>query len=498
MVALIRPWIYPKTELTLNKRDTRQFVYFLTKDKSNHDLTNYQSKALLIKKESSMTHSRNIFIFLILLFTQFIFTQAVNAARLPDFVELVEKAQPSVVSISTTIEVKRRNIFSRASGSSRGPSGSGFLISKGGFVLTNNHVIDGVDKVFVRLHNGKDLQAEIVGTDAETDIALLKIKGKDFEPFKIGKIDKTKVGSWVLAIGAPFGFDQTVTAGIISAKGRSVGEQYIPYIQTDVAINPGNSGGPLINMNGRVIGINSKILSTSGGSNGLSFSIPIDLAMDVVNQIKDNGKVRRGYLGVSYQEVSYELAQSFGLERSQGALITVVSPDSPAEKGGIKTGDIVLKVDKKAIKNSTELPFVIGRYRPNEAVDLLVVRQGKKLNLSVTIGSRDGDIAQSSPTSPSQKDSLDWYGAEFKDIPEEITSRSNISLGVIVSSIESGAVFDAGIREGDILQSVQLKAVNDLRQFEEIIENLPEQGNIPVLVNRPGAGSQYLIVELNN
>lgn len=390
-----------------------------------------------------MTQSKSIFVSLMLFLSQALIIQGANAARLPDFVDLVEKSQPSVVSISTTIEVKRRNIFSRSSGSSRGPSGSGFLISKDGFVLTNNHVIDGVDKVFVRLHNGRDLQAEIVGTDEETDIALLKIKGEDFKPLDIGDIENTKVGSWVLAIGAPFGFDQTVTAGIISAKGRSVGEQYIPYVQTDVAINPGNSGGPLINMNGRVIGINSKILSTSGGSNGLSFSIPIDLAMDVVNQIKDTGRVRRGYLGVSYQEVSYELAKSFGLDRSQGALITVVSPESPADKAGIKTGDIVLKVDKKSIKNSAELPFIIGRYRPNDEAKLYVVRQGKKLSLTVTIGSRDGDIAQSSPASSTQKDSLEWNGAEFKNIPEEIISRSNISFGVIVSSIEQGAVYES-------------------------------------------------------
>ncbi len=442
-----------------------------------------------------MTQSRSIFVSLMLVLSQIFIVQGANAARLPDFVDLVEKAQPSVVSISTTIEVKRRNIFSRAGGSSRGPSGSGFLISKDGYVLTNNHVIDGVDKVLVRLHNGKDLQAKIVGTDAATDIALLKIEGDDFKPFKIGSIDSTKVGSWVLAIGAPFGFDQTVTAGIVSAKGRSVGEMYIPYVQTDVAINPGNSGGPLINMNGRVIGVNSKILSTSGGSNGLSFSIPIDLAMDVVNQIKDDGRVRRGYLGVSYQEVSYELAKSFGLERSRGALITIVSPDSPAEKAGIKTGDIVLEVDKKAIKNSTELPFVIGRYRPDDKANLSVVRQGEKLNLIVTIGSRNGDTA-SLPANASPKDSIEWFGAEFKDIPEEITSRTNITHGVIVSSVEQGVIYEAGIREGDIIQSIQLKNINDLQEFEAIIAKLPEQGNIPVLVNRPGAGSQYLIVEL--
>jgi len=443
-----------------------------------------------------MTQKRSIFVSLALILSQ-VFLINTTSAKLPDFVDLVEKAQPSVVSISTTITSKRRNIFSRQSGSSRGPSGSGFIISNDGYVLTNNHVIDGVDKVFVRLHNGKDLEAEIVGTDAETDIALLKISGGSFKPFKIGDIDKTKVGSWVLAIGAPFGFDQTVTAGIVSAKGRSVGEQYIPYVQTDVAINPGNSGGPLINMEGRVVGINSKILSTSGGSNGLSFSIPIDLAMDVVNQIKNDGGVHRGYLGVNYQEVSYELAKSFGLERSQGALINGVAVDSPAEKAGVKIGDIVLNVNEKPIKNSSELPFIIGRYRPGDVADLSIIRQGKKLQLKVNIGSKTGEIAKSSSSNRSQKDNLQWLGAEFKDIPSEISNRTNIDNGVIVSSIERGAIFDAGIREGDIIQSIQLKTINNLEDFGKIVDTLPKQGNVPVLVNRPNAGSQYLILELN-
>lgn len=418
-----------------------------------------------------------------------------SAAYLPDFVELVEKAQPSVVSISTTIKARRRSLFSRQPGSTRGPSGSGFIISKDGFVLTNNHVIEGVDKVFVRLYNGKDVEAEIIGADAETDTALLKIVGDDFTPFVIGNVEKSKVGSWVLAIGAPFGFDQTVTAGIISAKARSVGEQYIPYIQTDVAINPGNSGGPLINMAGEVIGINSKILSASGGSNGLSFSIPIDLAMDVVDQIRKQGGVSRGYLGVGFQEVSYELAKSFGLDSSKGAIITNVGPNSPAERSGIKAGDIILEVDKKLIKNSEELPFIIGRYRPGDKAELLVIRDGKSIHLNIVIGSRNGEVAKSS-TNMTNKKQLEWLGAEFKNIPEEIKSRTNITRGVIVSSVEQGAFFDAGIREGDIIQSILLKGISDLNDFENITSALPSQGDLPILVNRPGAGSQYLIIEL--
>lgn len=444
-----------------------------------------------------MEKNKQLFLSFIVILTSIFAVNTAAASSLPDFVELVEKAQPSVVSIATTIKVPRRNLFSRSQGSSQGPSGSGFLISSDGFVVTNNHVIDGVEKVFVRLHNGKDLEAEIVGTDAETDIALLKVTGSDFTPFKIGNIDKTKVGSWALAIGAPFGFDQTVTAGIISAKGRSVGDQYIPYIQTDVAINPGNSGGPLIDMNGRVVGVNSKILSTSGGSNGLSFSIPIDLAMDVVNQIKDTGQVVRGYLGVNYQEVSYDLARSFGLDKSQGALINVVAPNSPAERSGIKIGDIVLKIDGKTIKNSTELPFIIGRYRPGQSAKLNIVRNGEKMSLTVNIGSRNGGVAEAAPSTQSNKTTVEWLGAEFKNIPQEIISRTNITHGVIVYSIDSGPLYDAGIRQGDIIQSVQLKTVNDIADLESLAAELPDTGSVPVLVNRPDAGSQYLILDLD-
>ncbi|MCF6194924.1 MAG: trypsin-like peptidase domain-containing protein, partial [Kangiellaceae bacterium] len=378
-----------------------------------------------------MLTTKNIIFSISLIFVSLLSATNVGARELPNFVELIDKTQSSVVSISTTVKVRRRNIFSRQSpSSSRGPSGSGFVISKDGYVITNNHVIDGVEKVYVSLNNGRDFEAEIVGTDEATDIALLKIEGNNFDWLEIGDIDKTRVGSWVVAIGAPFGFEHTVTAGIISAKGRNVGEQYIPYVQTDVAINPGNSGGPLINMNGKVVGVNSKILSISGGSNGLSFSIPIDLVMDVVGQIKDTGNVLRGYLGVSYQEVSFELAKSFGLERSEGALITVVTPNSPADQAGIKRGDIVLMVDDKLIKNSVELPFVIGRYRPGREVKMSLVRDGKHLTRSLEIGSKNPEIAQQSSTRQ-EKDSLQWLGAEFKNIPEELKERRSNTRGEI-------------------------------------------------------------------
>ncbi|MFT6734056.1 MAG: serine protease Do [Polaribacter sp.] len=436
-------------------------------------------------------------IFVLVTSLSILFSAVAFSAQLPNFVDLVEKSQPSVVSISTTVKVRQRSFFSGrpSSGSSRGPSGSGFIISKDGYVITNNHVVDGVEKIFVRLHNGNDIEAEIVGTDAETDIALLKIDLKNLIPLQIGDIDATKVGSWVVAIGAPFGYEQTVTAGIVSAKSRSVGEQYIPYVQTDVAINPGNSGGPLIDMNGKVIGINSKILSTSGGSNGLSFSIPIDLAMDVVGQLKETGSVVRGYLGVNYQEVSYELAKSFGLKRSRGALINTVAPDSPADKAGLKAGDIVLEINKKEIKNYSELPFVVGRYRPGESVKMYIVRGNEKLTKKVTIGSRTGEqVAVNSELPRSGK--VGWLGAEFKNIPDEIIKRSNVRSGVMVTKIDNGSIADAGIREGDIIQSVQLSSTSNITEFKRIIESLPESGSVPVLVIRPGSGAQYVILDI--
>jgi serine protease Do len=248
-------------------------------------------------------------------------------------------------------------------------------------------------------------------------------------------------------------------------------------------------------MNGKVIGINSKILSTSGGSNGLSFSIPIDLAMDVVGQLKETGSVVRGYLGVNYQEVSYELAKSFGLKRSRGALINTVAPDSPADKAGLKAGDIVLEINKKEIKNYSELPFVVGRYRPGESVKMYIVRGNEKLTKKVTIGSRTGEqVAVNSELPRSGK--VGWLGAEFKNIPDEIIKRSNVRSGVMVTKIDNGSIADAGIREGDIIQSVQLSSTSNITEFKRIIESLPESGSVPVLVIRPGSGAQYVILDI--
>jgi len=300
--------------------------------------------------------------------------------QLPAFAELAEQAKQSVVSIEVTSRESKRKVDGM---------GSGFIISDDGYILTNNHVTQGARRIVVKLADGSEHNAGIIGSDQETDISLLKINVNGLKPFEFGNVEESKVGSWVVAIGAPFGFEQTVTAGIISAKGRSVGERYIPYIQTDVAINVGNSGGPLINMDGKVIGINSKIISTAGGSLGLSFAIPVDLAVDVVNQLRNDGIVRRGYLGVNYREITHEIAENLSLKQNHGALIYGIVRNSPAANGGLEVGDVVTAVDGKKIINYTELPFLVGRLRPGMETELSIVRDGKNEKLKLVIGSQN-------------------------------------------------------------------------------------------------------------
>jgi len=303
--------------------------------------------------------------------------------QLPAFSELAEQAKQSVVSIE---------IDNQDSINSVGGMGSGFVISDDGYILTNNHVTQEAKHIVVKLADGSEYDAVQIGRDVSTDIALLKIDKQGLVAFEFGDVEASKVGSWVVAIGAPFGFEQTVTAGIISAKGRSVGEQYIPYIQTDVAINVGNSGGPLINMDGKVIGINSKIISTAGGSLGLSFAIPVDLAVDVVNQLKNNGVVRRGYLGVGYTEVTRAIAEQLFINENKGALINAVSRGSPAEKSGLKVGDVVIAVDGKKINNFSELPFLVGRLRPGMQTELSIIRDGEEVKVKLLVGSRTPQV----------------------------------------------------------------------------------------------------------
>ena len=337
-----------------------------------------------------------------------------QAGALPDFTDLVEKQGATVVNISTTQIIKGQRgghpfqfdgdeatqEFFRRFFPGQIPNlpgtpqefknrslGSGFIISSDGHILTNAHVVDGADEVLVKLTDKREFKAKVLGADKRTDVALIKIEAGNLQVAKLGDSVKLKVGEWVVAIGSPFGFENTVTAGIVSAKGRSLAhENYVPFIQTDVAINPGNSGGPLFNMKGEVIGINSQIYSRSGGSMGVSFAIPIDLAMDIQTQLKAKGKVSRGRLGIGIQEVSKELADSFNLAKSQGALVASVEKGAAADKAGIEVGDIILKFDGKAVAESGDLPRMVGATRPGSKVVIQIWRKGASRDLSATVG----------------------------------------------------------------------------------------------------------------
>src|SRR6056300_1834520 len=343
--------------------------------------------------------------------------QSSFAANLPDFAELAEKNSPSVVNISTRHDMKAprqsmrhqfdlpdnmpmpelfKKFFEEGIpdlGNRDAQSlGSGFILSNDGYIMTNNHVIKDADAIEVRLSDRRVFEAELIGSDPDTDVAVIKIDAKNLPVVKIGSSDKLRVGEWVLAIGSPFGFDHSVTAGIVSAKGRNLPrENYVPFIQTDVAINPGNSGGPLFDLDGKVVGINSQIYSRSGGYQGLAFAIPIDVAMEVANQLKDNGSVSRGWLGVIIQEVTRDLAESFGMVQPRGALVAKVLPDSPADKGGLKPGDVILGFDEKDIKTSSDLPKFVSATKPNTEVSVVILRQGKEQNLTITIGEMPTD-----------------------------------------------------------------------------------------------------------
>ena len=413
-----------------------------------------------------------------------------NVLQLPAFAELAEKSKNSVVSIEVSNSRSRQQIDGM---------GSGFIISEDGYLLSNNHVTEGANRIVVNLANGSEYDAKLVGSDPETDLSLLKIDVNGLTPFEFGSVDKTRVGSWVMAIGAPFGFEQTVTAGIVSAKGRSVGEQYVPYIQTDVAINVGNSGGPLINLDGKVIGINSKIISTFGGSLGLSFAIPIDLAIDVVNQLKTDGKVRRGFLGVGYREVTRDIAESFSLQHNYGALINSVAKNSPAERSGLEIGDIVTAVDGKAIVNYTELPFLVGRLRPGMSTELSIIRDGDAETISLVVGSRDPQEQLAIDNQQAPINSMDNpLKIKVSEMSEEVLASLELTEGLLVEMVEPGPAADAGLSRGDIILSIQTTPMLKLADFDRLMNTIPESGTFALLVTRPGLGTHYVVVELND
>src|SRR5471032_2835104 len=404
--------------------------------------------------------------------TVLVLGQAVTAqaAELPDFTQLVEQASPAVVNISTTQKLPDRKVsnqqmpdleglppmlrefFERGMPQPRSPRGdrqreaqslgSGFIISPDGYILTNNHVIADADEILVRLADRSELKAKLIGTDPRSDVALLKIEGKDLPVLKLGKSQDLKAGQWVVAIGSPFGFDHTVTQGIVSAIGRSLpNENYVPFIQTDVPINPGNSGGPLFNLAGEVVGINSQIYTRSGGFMGVSFAIPIDVAMDVSNQLKNGGKVSRGWLGVVIQEVSKDLAESFGLEKPAGALVAQIQDDGPAAKGGLQVGDVILSMNGQPIVMSADLPHLVGALKAGGKANVEVIREGKRKNVELTVGAIPEEGKELGAQAKSGVEgSSNRLGVSVAELTDEQKKANDLKGGVVIKDIQDGQI----------------------------------------------------------
>ena len=378
--------------------------------------------------------------------------------------------------------------------------GSGFIISADGYILTNSHVIRDADEIIVRLSDRRELEATVIGSDKRSDVALLKVDAKDLPIVKVGEPTKLKVGSWVLAIGSPFGFDHSVTAGIVSAKGRSLpNENYVPFIQTDVAINPGNSGGPLFNLDGEVIGVNSQIYSRTGGYMGLAFAIPIDVAMNVVDQLKATGHVKRGWLGILIQDVTRELAESFNMPKPIGALVAKVLPDSPAERAGFQVGDIVVEYNGREVSDSSSLPPMVGSSPLGKKADVKIIRNGKSklLKVAITELPTEDELVQT--------DNRDQGAFNIKRIAITVSDLTNedrqqldegVRGGVVVESVKKGAATQAGIRAGDVILKINGIDVQDSKQLNDVIEDLPTGKSFPILVLRR-SGPVFLAIRID-
>ena len=420
---------------------------------------------------------------------------------LPDFAELVAREGGSVVNIQA---LREEGGEGSSDGSAEDPFsdffkrivpnqpedgdgddanfGSGVIISADGYILTNAHVVKGKTNIKATLNDKREYHAKLIGADDKSDIALLKIDAEDLPAAKIGNPNELKSGEWVAAIGAPFGFDNSVTAGIVSAKGRTLpNETYTSFIQTDVAINPGNSGGPLFNLKGQVVGINSQIYSRSGGFMGISFAIPIDTAMNVAEQLKTDGKVQRGQLGVVIQEVTHDLAKSFGLDKPTGALVSKVLPNSPAAAAGLQVGDIIRGVNGKEIVSSGDLPVIVGSTAPGKEVKLQIWRQRAELEVGVTLGSA-GDISQSAAGKPEAE--VSGAGSENFNLPEAGLVLSAEADGRIIIVRTDGAAARAGLQRGDVIREIAGMAVHSR---EEVSQAFAKGGkNLPVLIQREG------------
>jgi serine protease Do len=435
---------------------------------------------------------------------------------LPDFADLVDKQGPAVVNISTTQTLRGQTAppgseedpfydFFRRFGPPQPPRdyetrslGSGFIINQEGYILTNSHVVEAADDITVRLTDKREYKAKVIGSDRRSDVAVLKIDANGLPVVAIGDPSKTRVGQWVVAIGSPFGFENTVTAGIVSAKERTLPqENFVPLIQTDVAINPGNSGGPLFNLKGEVIGVNSMIFSRTGGFMGLSFAIPIDVAMDVAKQLQTTGRVSRGRIGVVIQEVTKELAESFGLPKAAGALVNSVEKGGPADKAGIQASDVIVKFDSKEVNNSTELPRIVAATKPGTKVTVQVWRKGERKDLTVVVGETPDEKSAAKRQPPAKKsagEALSKLGLAVTDLTADLKKELNVANGVLVENAE-GVAARAGIRRGDVILAVNNQEVKSVDELNRLLTAGDRARTVALLVKR-GEGSLYVPLKL--
>ena len=436
------------------------------------------------------------------------------ARAMPDFTALVEKEGAAVVNITVERAMPTADSPQEDQGLPGGPQfrgpkipfpfspfgqapfgqqmpqpmpqtaqGSGFIIKPDGYILTNAHVVGNGGEVTVRLTDKREFKAKVIGSDARSDVALIKIEAKNLPVVNIGDPNKAKVGEWVAAIGSPFGFENSISAGIVSAKGRALpDESYVSFIQTDVAVNPGNSGGPLFNLNGEVIGINSMIYSRTGGYMGVSFAIPIDVAMDVANQLQSHGKVTRGRLGVQIQQLSQDLAKSFGMKDAKGALVASVEPGSPADKAGFKSGDVIVEFDGKPVTDSRDLPRMVGMTKPGTETKVKIYRQGEEKTLSVAVGEMQAEKTAAAGRSQASPET-GRLGLAVEDLTPEQKQQLEVKGGVVVGGVQ-GPAAKAGIQEGDVVLAVNGESIQSAKQFKELVDKAPQGKPLALLIQR--------------
>jgi serine protease Do len=456
---------------------------------------------------------------------------ATPSAALPDFADLVDRLGPVVVNIRTSARVGGpaggggnvppipemdendpffeffRRFFpqpgpqQRPGPGQRGPRerevprgvGSGFILSGDGYVMTNAHVVQGADDITVTLTDRREFKAKLIGADRRTDVAIVKIEASGLPFVRVGDPNRLRVGEWVIAIGSPFGLDNTVTAGIVSAKARETGE-FLPFIQTDVAVNPGNSGGPLINMRGEVVGINSQIFTTSGAFAGISFAIPIDEAMRVGDQLRATGRVTRGRIGVQIGPVTREVAEAIGLAKPQGALVSRVEAGTPAEKAGVEAGDVILRFDGKPIERESDLPRLVGGTKPGSRVQLQVWRKGKAVDLPITVAEMEPETTARRPDQPTPRNGAqaNALGLTVSDVPADRLKEMRVRSAVQVDAVD-GAAARVGLRQGDLILAVNNVEVQNARQFNDFVGKLDPKRNVVLLVRR-GEQSNFIII----